>query len=68
METKGHFLGSMPVTQFLNHFFPAANSAPLPPGTTTFATVMSDTVKSETDMYDPFVRLPPSTQLDRNVQ
>jgi hypothetical protein len=61
--TNGHYLGSMPVSQFINYFFPAASSAPSPPDTTTFAAVVSDTVKIETDMYDPFVRLPPSAQL-----
>jgi hypothetical protein len=61
--TKGHHLGSMPVSKFINYFFPAASSTPSPPETTTFAAVVSDTVKIETDMYDPFVRLPPSAQL-----
>ena len=66
METEGHYSGAMPVSAFINQFFPSAKCprGPSPPGTTSFATVISNTVKIETDMYDPFVRLPPFAQLN----
>ena len=55
METEGHYLGSMPTLQFINYFFPTAGLVPMESGTTTFATVISDVVKCEANMYDPFV-------------
>ena len=63
METEGHYLGSMPSIQFINYFFPTAGLVPMQPETTTFAAVVSDGVKCETDMYDPFVSHPPSNNL-----
>ncbi len=63
METEGHYFGSMPPIQFINSFFPTAGLVPMQPGTTTFAAVVSDGVKCEADMYDPFVSRPPSNHL-----
>jgi hypothetical protein len=63
METEGHYLGSMPALQFINHFFPTAGLVSTESGTTTFAAVVSDVVKCEADMYDPFVSRPPSNHL-----
>ena len=57
METEGHYLGSMPALQFIN-FFPTAGLVPVESGTTTFAAVISNVVKCEADMYDPFVSCP----------
>jgi hypothetical protein len=62
METKGHYLGGMPPSLFIKKFFPAATSATVEAGRTPFAAVMSDSVKTEADMYERFVR-PPSARL-----
>ena len=59
METKGHFLGSMPPLKFIQMFFPDS-SATVSLGRTPFAEIVSDSVKIETDMYEPFVSRPPS--------
>jgi hypothetical protein len=60
METKGHFLGSMPPLKFIQKFFPDSSSATVPWGRTPFAEIMFDSVKIEADMYEPFVSRPPS--------
>jgi hypothetical protein len=70
METEGHYLGSMPPIQFINHFFPTAGLAPMEPETTTFATVAADTVKCEANMYNPFVSvylLLTCTMVNKNI-
>lgn len=54
-EMAGHWVGPMPVQDFLNEFVPLASDTTVPPLLTDHFRTMPPSPKRESEMYPPFV-------------
>jgi hypothetical protein len=61
-ETRGHWVGPMPVAEFLDEFIPIHQDAPRPPSLPDLFSTLLET-KIENKLYDPFVRALPTALL-----
>jgi hypothetical protein len=55
-ETRGHWIGPMPVAEFLDEFIPIHQDAPRPPSLPDLFSTLLET-KIENKLYGPFVSL-----------
>jgi hypothetical protein len=55
-ETRGHWIGPMPVARFLDEFLPIHHGDPPPPSLPYLFSTLLET-KIENQLYDPFVRI-----------